>query len=53
MTFVVLLFMLLFLGFCAFILAIGISDAFCNRGGERLIGVTTTQTSNDDRDSRA
>jgi hypothetical protein len=53
MTFVILLFMLLFLGLCAVILAIGISDVLGNRRSEEPIGATTTQTNNDDRDSRA
>jgi hypothetical protein len=52
MTFVVLLFMLLFIGFCAVILAMGISDVFGKRGGGKSVGVATAQTSNDDRGNR-
>jgi hypothetical protein len=53
MTFVLLLCMLLFMGFCAVILVMGISDIFGNRKSENPIGVTNTQTDNDDGDSRA
>jgi hypothetical protein len=45
--------MLLFLGFCAVILVMGISDIISEREKEKTVGVTTTQTDDDDRDSGA
>jgi hypothetical protein len=53
MTFALLFGMLLFLGFCAAILAMGISDIYGNRESEKSSGAQTTRTGNDDRDRRA
>jgi hypothetical protein len=47
MTFVLLLCMLLFMGFCAVILAMGILDVFRNRKSEKPFGGATTQSDNE------
>jgi len=44
----ILLFMVPFLGFCAFILALGISDFFGRKGRERAGKVTITQAHDND-----
>ena len=47
------LFILLFCGFCIFILALGISDAFRKRRGEEPIDTLTGQTPIRDTNSGA
>jgi len=44
MEFVIVLTMLLFIGFCAFILALAISQTYGKRAGESPTGAATTQT---------
>ena len=53
MTFLLLLGMLLFLGFCAVILVMGISDIFGARETQKPDDVTNTQTGNGAGDGRA
>lgn len=53
MTFVLLFCMLLFLGFCAVILVMGISDIYGNKKSENPIAVTTPRANSDNRDSRS
>jgi hypothetical protein len=52
MTFGLLFGMILFLGFCAAILAMGISDIYGNRESEKSSGAQTAQTGDDDKDRR-
>jgi len=47
MFFVIMLFMTLFIGFCAVILALGISSAFGGEGSGKPIGAETTRARND------
>jgi len=53
MEFVVFFVMFLFIVFCAGILGLAIYDVYGKKGGEKLMGVTTTQTGSLNRDGRA